>query len=114
MGDVAVCDAREKATVAPLRVKFAGTLVGIFGERTGSSLSYRVKIDGKEVPYKANAKAEPSPVWPTDTRKMGGGNLFCWAVLARDLAPGEHELVIEPVFEEGQTQLRIESICYAE
>ena len=116
MGDVAVCDARDKAAAQPLKIPFEGSFVAIFGERTGNSLGFRVKIDGKAVEYRANAKSEPTPVWPTDTRLMGGGNLFYWTVLKNDLTPGAHELEIEPVFDDAtdSSKLRIESVCSAQ
>ena len=116
MGDVAVCDANDKAAAQPLKIPFEGSLVALFGERTGTSLGFRVKIDGKVVQYRPNAKSEPTAVWPTDTRSMGGGNLFYWTVLKNDLSPGAHELEIEPVFDNAtdSSKLRIESVCSAQ
>jgi lysophospholipase L1-like esterase len=115
MDDVAVCDARNRDQVKPLRMEFDGTLVGLFGEANQDGLSFRVRIDGEPVPYQPDKKKPAKPTWPTSTARFGTGNLFFWRLLARDLAPGKHVLEVESVFEEGTKhgQLRIGSVCVA-
>jgi lysophospholipase L1-like esterase len=98
-----------------LKSEFTGSYVGIFGEKNGTGLSFKARIDGQLVFYKKDPKTEPSEIWPNDTKRMGGGNLFSWIELADHLAPGQHVLEIEPVLdpEKPEGQLRIESVCSA-
>ncbi|XHR29832.1 MAG: SGNH/GDSL hydrolase family protein [Chthoniobacteraceae bacterium] len=115
MGDVAVAAAKD--TPEPIECKFAGSMVGIFGERNGYTPPIRVFVDGKPV---AAPKASAGDfLWKLDTSRFapprnGSGQLFLWLKLA-DVPDGEHTLRIEPVFESAgaEAELRIESICSA-
>jgi lysophospholipase L1-like esterase len=124
MTDVATANIVDGKAPAPLEVKFKGSMVGLFGERDGLSLSFNAFIDGKPVltPGNVKQKIEPSPIWKVNSAAMavakkGQGNLFSWIVLAKDLPDGEHTLRIEPITTgEGvdpKAQLRIESVCSA-
>ena len=115
MDDVAVCDAKDKASVQPIRMEFDGTLLGIFGEADENGLDIQVLVDGQVVKYQANPKAAPRDTWPFSTKPFGQGRLFIWRVIAADLPPGRHTVEIRPVFgpEGTKGQLRIESICVA-
>lgn len=112
MGDVAMCDIKDREKVQPLKIDFAGTFLGVFGEGDHDGLGFRVLIDGKPVPQVVNGR--PSEVWNFKP-PVGPGRLFVWRVLSDDLEPGRHTLEIQPVFPEGaeKGQLRIESICFA-
>jgi lysophospholipase L1-like esterase len=114
MGDVILCDIKDKDSVKPLIVEFEGTFVAIFGEANQDGLGFRVVIDGKPVPYVV-PKKPAADVWPCDTARFGSGNLFKFVELSEDLAPGKHTLEIHPEFPEGvkKGQLRIESLCVA-
>ncbi|HSI86678.1 MAG: SGNH/GDSL hydrolase family protein [Candidatus Methylacidiphilales bacterium] len=122
MTDVAAASIVDGKAPAPLEIKFRGSMVGLFGERDGISLSFNAFVDGKPVltPGNVKQKIEPSPIWKVNSANMsvakaGQGNLFSWIVLAKDLPDGEHTLRIEPITTgEGidpKGQLRIESVC---
>ena len=115
MDDVAMCSAANAATIQPLRLEFAGTMVGVFGEADQDGLGFRVLIDGQPVPYQPSANKPAVDVWSVNTRQFGTGRLFAWRVLADELKPGRHVLEIRPDIPPGTTngQLRIESMCFA-
>jgi len=116
MGDVIACDSTASAGVQPITMKFKGTFVGLFGEADNNGLSFKCTIDGQPVMYRANGKTDPTEVWPTTIKKLGVGRLFIWRELSNQLSPGEHTLVITPIFptdNEPAGQLHIESICVA-
>ena len=127
MGDVAMCDARDKATIQPLKVEFTGTLVGLIGEISEDGLDFKAYVDGKLMQNHSSLKAPPTDSWPFNSKAMKG-NLFAFRVISDNLPPGKHTLQIEPVFPdeaasapatetikpgEPKRQLRIESICSA-
>lgn len=126
MGDVAMCDAKDKAIIQPLKVDFAGTMVGILGEMSENGLDFKAYVDGKLIPDVGNKKDAPKDTWAFNSKVMKG-NLFGWRVLSDSLPPGRHTLEIVPVFPEfgpraassqgtivpSSGQLRIESICSA-
>jgi lysophospholipase L1-like esterase len=126
MGDVAMCDLKDRAIIQPLKIDFTGTLVGVLGEVSEDGLDFKAYIDGKLVQDPGNVKAKipPSDIWPFNSKAIKG-NLFGWRVLSDSLPPGKHTLEIEPVFPTPsppettatiavpQRQLRIESICSA-
>ncbi len=125
MGDVAMCDAVDKATIQPLKADFTGTLVGIIGEKSEDGLGFKAYVDGKLLPDASNPKAPPGDVWPFNS-KAAKGNLFGWLQLSDSLPPGKHTLEIVPVIPDlpapadaaakmptPPRQLRIESICSA-
>jgi len=116
MGDVIACDSTASGGVQPITMKFKGTFVGLFGEADNNGLSFKCTIDGQPVMYRANGKTDPTEVWPTTIKKLGVGRLFIWRELSNQLSPGEHTLVITPIFptdNEPAGQLHIESICVA-
>jgi lysophospholipase L1-like esterase len=133
MGDVAMCDAKDKATIQPLKVDFTGTFVAVFGEKSEDSMDFKASIDGQPALNMENPKAPPAPFFPFNSKVMKG-NLFGWHVISSSLPPGKHTLEIDPIFPvdapapapvlgpNGKPlpaprplvhQLRIESICSA-
>jgi lysophospholipase L1-like esterase len=125
MGDVAVCDVKDKATVQPLKVDFTGTFVGLFGEMDENGLSFKALVDGKLVPCQPNPKVPATDIWPVNGKAFHG-RIFFWRPISDSLPPGKHTLEIDPVFpdkappaEPGKPpgplagQLRIESVCSA-
>ncbi len=128
MGDVIMCDVKDKAIIQPLKVDFRGTAVGILGEMSEDGLSFRAYVDGKLIQDARDKKSPPKDFWTFNSKAMKG-NLFGWRVLNDSLPPGKHTLEIEPVFPQDTTstgspisagpsdfspqQLRIESICSA-
>ena len=106
----------ESIVVAPLKVKFSGSMVMLFAESTVKSVKYRALIDGKLVEHKSGDGKQ------TLTEFDGGalanvvkGNCHHAQILAEGLDPTvEHTLEIELVFSgEGEQELRLESICVA-
>jgi hypothetical protein len=101
---------------APLRVRFTGSMVMLFGECTLKSGKYRIYIDGKPVPRRAgDGKILGEDFDAGDFAKRAAGNVHLVQVLAEGLDDSvEHTLEIEPTFS-GDTpqELRIESICVA-
>ena len=102
--------------VAPLKVKFSGSMVMLFGESTTKSVKYRALIDGKVVEHKSNDGKQ------TLTEFDGGllanivkGNCHHAQIIAEGLDPTrEHTLEIQPIFSgEAEQELRLESICVA-
>jgi len=106
--------AREPQAVEPLKVRFIGTMVLLFGEKTLKSGKYRVSIDGNLVTRSVAGAKEPVADFDASA-KMFGGNTHLTQVIATGLAPRtEHTLEILPVFKADEDQeLRIESICVA-
>jgi lysophospholipase L1-like esterase len=99
----------------PLKIKFSGSTVLLFGESTLRSCCYRVLIDGK--PGKKHGPNQPAGEF--DAARLARackGNAPLWQVVAEGLDPGSlHTLEIIPMFEGPDTpgELRIESICIA-
>jgi lysophospholipase L1-like esterase len=88
-----------KPGAEPLRFKFKGSDVLLFGEKTRKSGNFTVRIDGGQ-PEKISA-ASPD------------GNMRLMQVVAEGLDPHvEHEIEIVPELKDGE-ELRIESICVA-
>jgi lysophospholipase L1-like esterase len=101
---------------APLHLKLSASMVMLYGESTPGSAKYRVTLDGKIVPRKADdGKIVADEFDAAAFGKMLGGNAFLVQVLAEGLDPAvEHALEIQPVFSgDGQQELRLESICVA-
>ena len=115
MDDVGMCDVKDKASVQPLSIQFTGTLVGVLGEGDENSLKFKAAVDGKPLLYQPNPKAKPTEIWPFNPPGTGTGRLLVWRQLSDSLPPGQHTLVLEPIFADAQAkgQLRIESICVA-
>ena len=127
MTDMAVCGGKEKGQkvaitdIEPLKMDFTGTFVGLFGEKSGNGLSFKVKIDGKPVLYEVKTKETDQffEAWPNNTARFAPGfkdsHLFSWIQIADKLAPGKHTLEIEPVLDpdNAEGELHIESVCTA-
>ena len=47
MGDVAMCDVKDKATIKPITLEFTGTFLATFGEADQDGLSFTATVDGK-------------------------------------------------------------------
>ncbi len=99
----------------PLKVKFTGTMVMVFGESTPKSGKFRARIDGKLVEHK---DGKQTGVRDFDAGRLGvimKANSHMVEILAEGLdGAQEHTLEIEPVFAAGlEQELRIESICVA-
>lgn len=99
----------------PLRARFSGSTVLLFGESTPISCRYRVLIDGRP----SDKHDRDLPPGEFDAGRLGraaGGNAHLWQVVAEGLNPDQpHTLEIQPLFEGHDTpgELRIESICIA-
>ncbi len=127
MTDVAVCGGKEKGQpkvateIEPLKMEFPGTFVGLFGEKAGNGLAFKVTIDGKPVPYVTENKRDGRKVfdfWPNKVSFANGDpsvHLFSWIKIADKLAPGKHTLEIAPVLDPDNAdgELHIESVCTA-
>ena len=91
------------AEVQPLRLRFRGSNVLLFGESTPRSCQYRVVVDGAEQIY--------------DACQLGQDGIGrFWQVVAESLdSEREHTLEIAPLLPADGTprELRIESICIA-
>jgi lysophospholipase L1-like esterase len=98
----------EKAQPAhPLRVRFNGRSLLLFGESTPRSCKCRVLIDGEPVKPDQNSME-------FETRFFEGNGRL-WQMVAEGLKPADHSLEIQPVFQSADTpgELRLESICIA-
>ena len=100
--------------VEPLRVKFNGSMLMLFGEKTLKSCKYRCTIDGKVVEHKDWATKKTLAEFEASAKQFGG-NTHLTQVIAEGLDPAaDHTLVIEPLFEgDAEQELRIESLCVA-
>lgn len=101
-------------SVTPLRIKFRGRMVMLFGESTPSSAKYRALIDGQVVEHKSGGKV----LTEFDGGYLGNmlrGNTHLAQVIAEGLpAETQHTLEIIPLFTgEADQELRLESICVA-
>lgn len=103
-------------TVAPLRLRFQGSMVMLLGETTPKSGKYRVHIDGKLIRHTPYGAKEPLSEFDAGAlaRRIGGNGHHAQAI-ATGLDPAaEHSLQIEPVLLPDQEQeLRLESVCVA-
>jgi lysophospholipase L1-like esterase len=87
----------------PLKLKFTGSSLLLFGESSPRSCKYRVTIDGKEKDFNA-----------CQLGQSGIGRM--WQAAAEGLDPvKEHTLEIKPLFDspDKPQELRLESICAA-
>ncbi|HPD13518.1 MAG TPA: SGNH/GDSL hydrolase family protein [Planctomycetota bacterium] len=99
---------------APLKVKFSGSMVMLFGEKTLKSGKFRCTLDGKVVEHKDWATKKTLTEFDASARQFGG-NTHLTQVIAEGLDPAaEHTLAIEPIFDaDAEQELRLESICVA-
>ena len=99
MDDLAIAEASELEQPTPLKLKFSGQSVLLFGESTPHTGSYTVSIDGsKPAKYDTYCKS---------------GNMRYVKIVAMGLTPGtEHTLEIIPQLKPGE-QLRLNSVCVA-
>jgi len=106
----------EPCQPAPLKVKFNGAMVMLFGESTQKSSKYRVSIDGKLIEHKSSDGKEMLKEYDGGfLANMVKGNAHHYQVIATGLDPSrEHTLEIEPVMAaDPEQELRLESICVA-
>lgn len=104
------------AQVRPLRVRFRGQTVMLFGESTPASGKFRACIDGRPVLCPSDKNKPPAEFFDAgELARRLKGNTFLAPVLAEGLDPHvEHTLEIEPVFvDPADQELRIESVCIA-
>jgi lysophospholipase L1-like esterase len=116
LDDVVVAGSSKKAepAPAPLKVRFKGSMVMLFGESTPASCPYRVKIDGAIVERQLK-EGKTQEFDAGHLGKLMNGNSHHVQVLAEGLdANVEHTLEIEPLFAKDKPQeIRIESVCVA-
>jgi len=112
LDDLAIASGPKK--VERLKVRFSGSMVMLFGEKTLKSGKYRCHIDGKLVEHQDWATKKVLTEFDASSRQFGG-NTHLTEVIAEALDPAaDHTLEIEPLFADGEEQeLRIESICVA-
>ncbi|MDB6155603.1 MAG: hypothetical protein JWL90_4056 [Chthoniobacteraceae bacterium] len=106
----------EPDGVAPLKVKFSGSMVMLFAESTTKSAKYRVIIDGKLVEHKSgDGKQTLTEFDAGSLANVVKGNCHHAQVIAEGLDPtAAHTLEIQPLFAgEGEQEIRLESICVA-
>ena len=120
LDDEVVASAKKGETdaVAPLKVKFRGSMVMFFGESTVKSVKYRVLIDGKVVKHQVRNGKESLTLTEFDGAALANrvkGNCHHVQVIAEGLdASREHALEIQPRFTgKADEELRLESICVA-
>lgn len=104
----------EPQEVAPLKVKFNGSMVLLFGESTMLSGIYRVTIDGKVMEHMENWKKTDVFDAGGLGKRMGNNAHHCPTV-ATQLDPAvEHVMEITPLLEADKDQtIMLESICVA-
>ena len=96
--------------VAPLRLRFHGSMALLFGEATVKSGQYRVVLDGQPI----HSNDTPQGDFNASSANVGG-NVHHVRVLATNLDPTiEHTLEIVPQFApDAERELRLESVCVA-
>ncbi|HUX02898.1 MAG: SGNH/GDSL hydrolase family protein [Phycisphaerae bacterium] len=117
--EAAGADAKKPRTpqkVEPLKVRFRGQMVMLFGESTPTSGKFRALIDGKVIERQPDRSKPPLDYFDAGAfGRMVHGNTHLSQLIATGLDPAtEHTLEIEPVFtDDTDEELRIESICVA-
>ena len=101
--------------IAPLKVKFRGSMVMLYGESTPDSCKYRVAIDGKYTEHQPDKNKPPLQEFDAGILgRMLKGNTHHAQVIATGVdSTVEHELSIEPLLTDTGKELRLESICVA-
>lgn len=113
--DQAIARGKGQA-VAPLKLKFQGSMVLLFGETTAKSGKYRAYIDGKLIEHPSKDKKQMLKEFDAgEFARLVGGNAHYNQVIAEGLAAGvEHTLEIRPVFaDNAEQELRLEGVCVA-
>lgn len=105
---------RVPQKVEPLRAKFRGSMLMLFGEKTQKSCAFRVLVDGQVVEHQHWRTKKMVKEFEGSAKRFGG-NTHLSQVVKTGLDPNvEHTLEVVPVFEGGAEQeLRLESICVA-
>lgn len=104
----------QPQAIAPLKARFTGSMVLLFGEGTTTSGKYRVLIDGKPVTHVPYGAKEPVDTFDPSTKKFGGNIQHVQVVTTGPDATVIHTLEIQPAFLDGEAQeLCLESICVA-
>lgn len=106
--------ATGKGELAPLRLKFRGSIALLFGEGTPTSGKYRMILDGKPVERK-NGDTVQTEFDAGATARSAGGNVRYVELVGQNLDPNiEHTLEIVPLFAaDVEQELRLESLCVA-
>ena len=102
--------------VAPLRLRFRGSMVMLFGESTMKSGKYRAFIDGQLVEHREGNPAQVRREFDAAfLANLVKGNTHLVQVIAEGLDPkSEHILEIVPLLSpDTEQELRLESICVA-
>jgi len=98
----------------PLRAKFRGSAVLLFGEETVKSGRYRVLIDGQPVTNPYARKDAPSDEFSASSATAGGNKHHAQLVATGLYAAKWHTIEIQPLFAgDSEQELRLESICVA-
>ena len=104
------------ATVTPdrLKVRFIGSRLLLFGEKTMKSGTYQLYIDGKLFSYTPWGAKEPTTVYNASAKQFGGSVQLVEMVSTNLAEDTIHTLEIEPLLTgDDEQELRLESICVA-
>lgn len=104
--------------VKPIKVKFWGSMLMLFGESTEKSVKYQVLIDGKVIEREVQEGKKKVTLREFNAAELADrvkGNCHLVQVIATDLdAMKEHTLEIRPLFTgKADEEIRLESICVA-
>ena len=115
---VATAPKDQPKTVAPLKIKFKGAMVMLFGESTLKSVKYRVLIDNKLVTREVKSAGKTVILREFNAAELADrvkGNCHHAQIIAVGLdAEKEHTLEIQPIFTgKSDEEIRLESICFA-
>ena len=104
--------------IQPIKVKFSGSMLMLFGESTEKSVKYRVLIDGKVIErevQEGKKKVNLKEFNAAELASVVKGNCHHAQLIATGLDPKiEHTLEIHPLFVgKADEEIRLESICVA-
>lgn len=104
--------------VSPLKAKFNGSMVMLFGEETMKGGKYKVLIDGNvaKLPKYGSKTGEMVEEFETSGKKFNGNRQHAQLIATGLDATVDHTIEIVPLFsekDEDETELRLESICVA-
>jgi lysophospholipase L1-like esterase len=115
LDDVTIATRKDNA--APLRLKFRGSMVMLFGEATPKTGRFRIELDGQPA-ARPSSKADDADRFefnPGRIAKLCKGNTHLTELIAAGLDPQvEHTLILTPIWQDAEDEeLRIESVCVA-